>query len=83
MRYFLYAFVLMLVVAGTTFLILGAPVRPNAAGARSSYHPHYWAYRHYGGGHGGWMGRSFGWGTFGEFERDDDGFSGGGPGYGK
>lgn len=84
-RRFLYALVLSLLTVGSTFLFLGWPWAQSSAagGLYGRPYSHGWYYRHYGGGHGGWVGRGFGWGTFGEFDSDNDGFRGGGPGFGK
>ncbi|MBI3946965.1 MAG: hypothetical protein HY321_13660 [Armatimonadetes bacterium] len=84
----LYAIVLTVLTAGSTYLFLGWPrgarTPPAGATAGRGYYPGYhgWYYRRYGGGHGGWMGRGFGWGTFGGLG-DGDGIRGGGPGFGK
>ncbi len=85
-----YAIVLIGVTVLSTVLLLGVPWagEPTAATTGSpthhhGYRSHGWYYSHYGGGHGGWMGRGFGWGSFGEFGSDDGGFRSGGPGFGK
>jgi len=86
-RRFLYAVILAAVTLGSSFLLLGWPwQRSTAATSTVSRHRAYrhgWYYHSYGGGHGGWVGRGFGWGTFGEFGGDGGGFRGGGPGFGK
>jgi hypothetical protein len=76
----LFVWALAILMLGTTWLVLGfpgsrGPARASATGAR-------WHYPYFGGGHGGWFGRGFEWGSFGQLG-DDDGFMGGGPGSGK
>lgn len=89
-RRFLYAIVLTGLTLGSTFLFLGWPWARAGTGATTATtgtrhgrpYARGWYYHRYGGGHGGWVGRGFGWGTFGEFG-SGDGFRGGGPGFGK
>jgi hypothetical protein len=87
-RRFLYVIVLAGLTLGSSFLFLGWPwaraSTRSATGMHSSRpYAHGWYYRRYGGGHGGWVGRGFNWGTFGGLGSGGDLFRGGGPGFGK
>jgi hypothetical protein len=75
----LFAWALALLMLGATWLVLGFPGAGRSASR--GYGAPRWYYPYFGGGHGGWFGRGFEWGSFGQLGDDD--FRGGGPGSGK
>jgi hypothetical protein len=75
----LFAWALAIMLLGATWLVMGFPGRGSRSTPGSG--AHRWHYPYFGGGHGGWFGRGFEWGSFGQLGGDD--FRGGGPGFGK
>jgi hypothetical protein len=75
----LFGWLVAILMLGSTWLVLGWPGR--RASSTGSSTSRGWRYHYFGGGHGGWIGRGFEWGSFGQLGDDD--FRGGGPGSGK
>jgi hypothetical protein len=78
----LFGWLLAILMLGSSWMVLGFPWQPAAPSPSTPTGARRWHYPYFGGGHGGWIGRGFGWGSFGELG-GGDGFRGGGPGAGK